>query len=66
MIGGALGGMFLTFGLNWVPRRGSDDYMEAITIGNGVTRIGDDAFQHCASLTNVTISESVSNAPVEV
>ena len=31
------------------------------SIPNSVTRIGDDAFYHCWSLTNVTIPSSVTN-----
>ena len=34
-------------------------YLESVTIGNGVTTIGDYAFFDCSALTSITIPDSV-------
>ena len=35
-VGGLLAGITLQVGLKWIPRKGSEDYMEAIAVGDGV------------------------------
>ena len=36
-------------------------YMTNVTIGNGVTNIGPEAFAYCTSLTSITISHRVTS-----
>ena len=37
------------------------EQIRAVTIGDGVTNIGESAFSHCSSMTGVTISDSVTS-----
>ena len=37
------------------------DYVKTVTIGDGITCIGDNAFYNCRSLTSVTIGDSVTS-----
>lgn len=57
--GGALGGMLLVFGLRWVPRRGADDYLEAITIGDGVLSIRKTLIKSASSLCSIGSGASI-------
>ena len=59
MLGGIAGGAFLTFGLNWVPRRGADDYLEAITIGDGALSMRQTLIESAASLCSISTGASI-------
>jgi CIC family chloride channel protein len=59
MGGGILGGALLTFGLHWVPRRGADDYLEAITIGDGVLGIRQTLIKSASSLCSIGTGASI-------
>ncbi len=59
MIGGALAGALLKFGLDWVPRRGADDYLEAITIGDGVISFRQTMIKTISSLFSIGSGASI-------
>ncbi len=59
MLGGALAGALLTFGLKWVPRRGSDDYLEAITIGDGDIPFRQTVIKSFSSLCSIGTGASI-------
>ncbi|MDE1901083.1 MAG: ClcB-like voltage-gated chloride channel protein [Alphaproteobacteria bacterium] len=58
-LGGALGGVCLKFGLHWVARRGADDYLEAITIGDGVIGARQTLIKSCSSLCSIASGASI-------
>ena len=55
---GAMSDPFYYYNVPWYSSRSS---IKSVTIGNGVTTIGDHAFSYCSSLTSVTISNSVTS-----
>jgi CIC family chloride channel protein len=59
MVGGAVAGMLLKFGLDWVPRKGSDDYLEAITIGDGVISTRQTLIKSASSLCSIGTGASI-------
>jgi chloride channel protein, CIC family len=59
MAGGILGGAFLTFGLRWAPRRVADDYLEAITVGDGVLSIRQTFIKSLSSLCSIGTGASI-------
>ena len=59
MFGGTASGMLLTFGLHWVPRRGADDYLEAITIGDGVISFRQTIIKSLSSLCSIATGASI-------
>ncbi|MDE2030193.1 MAG: chloride channel protein, partial [Alphaproteobacteria bacterium] len=58
-LGGAMAGACLKYGLDWVPRRGADDYLEAITVGNGVLGIRQTLIKSLSSLLSVGSGASI-------
>jgi len=59
MLGGAAGGAILKFGLHWAPRRGSGDYLEAITIGDGYLSFRQTLIKCLSSLSSVDSGASI-------
>jgi CIC family chloride channel protein len=59
MFGGVLGGALLTFGLHWAPRRGADDYLEAITIGEGSLGVRQTLIKSLSSLCSIGTGASI-------
>jgi len=57
--GGALAGAILEYALKWVPRRGSDDYLEAIMLGDGRLGIRKTLLQSAASLCSISSGASI-------
>ncbi|MDR3448839.1 MAG: ClcB-like voltage-gated chloride channel protein [Alphaproteobacteria bacterium] len=57
--GGALAGACLKFGLDWVPRRGADDYLEAITMGDGVIGMRQSLIKSVSSLCSIGSGASI-------
>lgn len=57
--GGILGGAFLTLGLRWAPRRVADDYLEAITVGDGVLSIRQTLIKSLSSLCSIGTGASI-------
>jgi len=57
--GGLVAGLLLTFGLNWVPRRGADDYLEAITIGDGHIGVRSTLIKTASSLCSIGTGASI-------
>ena len=58
-VGGALGGAILDFGLHWIPRRGADDYLEAITIGDGGLGARQSLLKGLSSLCSIVTGASI-------
>jgi CIC family chloride channel protein len=59
MVGGAVAGALLKFGLDWAPRRGADDYLEAITIGDGVISARQTLIKSASSLCSIGTGASI-------
>lgn len=59
MVGGILGGALLTFGLRWAPRRAADDYLEAITVGDGVLSVRQTLVKSLSSLCSIGTGASI-------
>jgi chloride channel protein, CIC family len=57
--GGALAGVFLEYGLHWMPHTGSDDYLEAIRIGDGRLSIRHTLIKSLASLCSISTGASI-------
>lgn len=58
-IGGALSGVFLQYGLHWFSHRGSDDYLEAIIIGDGKLSARQTLIKSLASLCSIGSGASI-------
>jgi CIC family chloride channel protein len=58
-VGGTCAAMLLKFGLQWSPRYGSDDYLEAITIGNGVLSTRQTLIKSASSLCSIATGASI-------
>lgn len=58
-IGGALSGLILTYGLHWAPRRSSDNYLEAITVGDGKLSFRQTILKSAASLCSIGTGASI-------
>jgi CIC family chloride channel protein len=59
MAGGLAGGLLLKFGLHWVQRRGSDDYLEAVTIGDGRISVRSTIIKSLSSLCCIASGASI-------
>jgi CIC family chloride channel protein len=59
MFGGILAALLLKFGLHWVPRKGADDYLEAITIGDGVLSFRQTLIKSLSSLCSIGSGASI-------
>jgi CIC family chloride channel protein len=59
IMGGIAGGLVLKFGLRWVRSRGTNDYLEAITIGDGVLSIRQSLIKSLSSLISVDSGASI-------
>jgi CIC family chloride channel protein len=59
VVGGALAGALLEYGLNWMPRCGSNDYLEAIMIGDGKLSIRHTLIKSAASLCSISSGASI-------
>jgi CIC family chloride channel protein len=57
--GGALAGALLEYGLHWTPKFGSDDYLEAITIGDGNLSVRQTLIKSLASLCSISSGASI-------
>jgi len=57
--GATTAGMLLKFGLHWVPRRGADDYLEAITIGDGFLGTRQTLIKSASSLCSIATGASI-------
>ena len=57
--GGLVGGLILKFGLHWVQRRGADDYMEAVTIGDGRVGVRSTLLKALSSLCCIASGASI-------
>ncbi|KMW45714.1 MULTISPECIES: ClcB-like voltage-gated chloride channel protein [Ralstonia] len=58
-IGGVLAGLTLQIGLKWIPRKGSEDYMEAIAVGDGVLSARQSLVRSASSLCSVASGASI-------
>ncbi|CAJ0787084.1 Voltage-gated ClC-type chloride channel ClcB [Ralstonia condita] len=58
-VGGILAGLTLQFGLKWIPRKGSEDYMEAIAVGDGVLSARQSLVRSASSLCSVASGASI-------
>jgi len=59
MVGGIAAGSLLSFGLHWAPRRGADDYLEAITIGDGTLSVRKTLIKCTSSLCSIVTGASI-------
>jgi chloride channel protein, CIC family len=59
MVGGLLGGMLLKYGLHRMPRRGADDYLDAIQIGEGVLSLRQAVIKSLSSLCSIGTGASI-------
>jgi len=57
--GGLLAGLTLQIGLRWIPRKGSDDYMEVIAVGDGVLSARQSLLRSASSLCSVASGASI-------
>jgi len=58
-VGGLLAGITLQVGLKWIPRKGSEDYMEAIAVGDGVLSARQSLVRSASSLCSVASGASI-------
>jgi len=58
-MGGVAGGAILKYGLKWAPKRGADDYLEAITIGDGNLGVRQTLIKSASSLCSVDSGASI-------
>jgi CIC family chloride channel protein len=59
VIGGVGAGALLEYGLHWMPHHGSDDYLEAIMIGDGKLSIRQTLIKSAASLCSISSGASI-------
>lgn len=59
MLGGLCSGFFLKYGVRWAPKRGADDYLEAISIGDGFISIRQTLIKSVASLCSIGTGASI-------
>ncbi|MCI3207118.1 ClcB-like voltage-gated chloride channel protein [Pandoraea capi] len=57
--GGLVAGLILQYASLWVPKKGSDDYMEAIAIGTGVLSLRQTLVKSLSSLCSVASGASI-------
>ncbi|WP_331692141.1 ClcB-like voltage-gated chloride channel protein [Pandoraea sputorum] len=57
--GGLIAGLILQYASLWVPKKGSDDYMEAIAIGTGVLSLRQTLIKSLSSLCSVASGASI-------
>ncbi|MHA6880837.1 ClcB-like voltage-gated chloride channel protein [Ralstonia pseudosolanacearum] len=57
--GGLLAGLTLQYGLKWIPRKGAEDYMEAIAVGDGVLSARQSLVRSASSLCSVASGASI-------
>nr|WP_306439724.1 ClcB-like voltage-gated chloride channel protein [Pandoraea pneumonica] len=57
--GGLFAGLILQYATLWVPKKGSDDYMEAIAIGTGVLSLRQTLVKSTSSLFSVASGASI-------
>lgn len=57
--GGLVAGLILQYVTRWVPKKGSDDYMEAIAIGTGVLSLRQTLVKCTSSLFSVSSGASI-------
>jgi CIC family chloride channel protein len=58
-LGGAVAGALLEYGLHLVSRRGADDYLEAITIGDGRVSVRQTLIKSLSSLCSIASGASI-------
>ena len=58
-VGGLLAGLLLQIGSKWISRNGSEDYMEAIAIGDGVLSARQSLLRSASSLCSVASGASI-------
>ncbi len=58
-VGGLLAGLTLQYGLKWIPRKGAEDYMEAIAVGDGVLSARQSLVRSASSLCSVASGASI-------
>lgn len=57
--GGAVGGSLLMYGLHWIPRRGADDYLEAISISGSRLGVRQTLIKAFSSLCSISTGASI-------
>nr|WP_246185513.1 ClcB-like voltage-gated chloride channel protein [Pandoraea iniqua] len=57
--GGLIAGLILQYATLWVPKKGADDYMEAIAIGTGVLSLRQTLVKSTSSLFSVASGASI-------
>nr|WP_224788784.1 ClcB-like voltage-gated chloride channel protein [Pandoraea terrae] len=57
--GGLVAGLILQYSTRWVPKKGADDYMEAIAIGSGVISLRQTLVKSLSSLCSVASGASI-------
>ncbi len=57
--GGLVAGLILQYATLWVPKKGADDYMEAIAIGTGVLSLRQTLVKSMSSLCSVASGASI-------
>lgn len=57
--GGLIAGLILQYATLWVPKKGADDYMEAIAIGTGVLSLRQTLVKSLSSLCSVASGASI-------
>ncbi|CFB61837.1 ClcB-like voltage-gated chloride channel protein [Pandoraea apista] len=58
-VGGLIAGLILQYATLWVPKKGADDYMEAIAIGTGVLSLRQTLVKSLSSLCSVASGASI-------
>jgi chloride channel protein, CIC family len=59
MIGGALAGVLLKYVLRWAPHSGADDYLEALSVGEGALSVRQTLIKSAASLCSIDTGASI-------